>query len=72
MGTGIVVIGGVAAVVLLPRSPAGTLSCVDVAQEVGLVFQNDPGPTVAENENQLIMLRNMGNGAAVGRLRPGR
>jgi len=40
--------------------------CVDVASDVGLVFDNPYGKVLAEEESGRVMQRNMGNGAAVG------
>ena len=40
--------------------------CTDVAEEVGLVYDDPYGQVVADEEMGRIMQRNMGNGAAVG------
>jgi hypothetical protein len=49
---------------VLAADPATEL-CVDVAQEVGLDFRGAYGPTVIPTPMGAMMMRNMGNGAAV-------
>jgi hypothetical protein len=63
---GIATLGSPASTRLARGADAATDLCVDVAQKVGLDFRGEYGTTDLPAPMNSVMMRNMGNGAAVG------